>query len=189
MSERRLVATIRVAVTLLLAVALATVLVGFGLSRVVPLTGHRSLMIDGRSMEPTIPLGSVVVVEPVEPSLIRVGDIVSVQSAASSAVFTHRVTRLVDEEGRRLLATKGDGNAAEDPVLVPASAAIGRVAWSAPFLGYLLAYLSLPSGTIFFICLGATLIVALFVLDEWQAEIVEEEALERRLRRGGLEPA
>ena len=51
---------------------------------------------------------------------------------------------------------------------------VGRVDWSFPLLGFLLAYLSLPSGIVFVFCLASTLIVALMVLDDFEAELLLE---------------
>jgi signal peptidase len=189
MSERGVIRAARLALAVALTMVVVSVVGALVLSRALPLTGRQALAIDGRSMEPTIPLGSVVVIEPFGPSSPAVGDVVTIRTGAAQPVFTHRIARLVQEDGRAFVATKGDGNAAEDPVLTPTSQVVGRVAWSVPLLGFLLAYLSLPSGTIFFIGLGATLIVGLFLLDEWEAEIAEEEAFGSALARGGLEAA
>ena len=78
-------------------------------------------------MEPTIPLGSAVVVVPSPRPTSRVGDVVSLQVGEQRAVFTHRIVRLAEREGAVWLETQGDANAAPDPSLVPATAVIGRV--------------------------------------------------------------
>ena len=90
-----------VASRLSIGVALGILIVGastvFILSRVVPLTGRQTLIIDGRSMEPTVPFGSAVVVTPVPPADLRVGDVVSLRSGPEHAIFTHHIVCLAGD--------------------------------------------------------------------------------------------
>jgi len=55
----------------LLAAIVLVALFGFVLGRLAPLAGRQSLIIGGRSMEPAIPLGAAVVVEPVAATALR----------------------------------------------------------------------------------------------------------------------
>ena len=68
-------------VSLLVVVVLAVIL-----GRVVPLTGRTTLLIGGGSMEPAIPLGAAVVIEPVDGSKLQVGDVVSLRSGPGIAL-------------------------------------------------------------------------------------------------------
>lgn len=142
------------------------VLVGLLLGRGVPLTGRDTLIIGGRSMEPTIPIGSAVVIEPVSAAQLRVGDVVTIRVGPKPSVFTHRVVRLLTLDGQPYIETKGDANARPDPATTPASAIIGRVDWSIPFAGYLLALMSLPMGIAFVIGLGVTLVLVAVLLED-----------------------
>lgn len=142
-------------------------LVAFGviLGRGVPMSGRQTLIIGGRSMEPTIPLGSAIVIDPVAPADIAVGDVVTMKVGPRQSVFTHRVTRLLTLDGVPHVATQGDANDAPDGATIPASAVIGRVAWFIPFAGLLLALLSVPIGVMFVLGLGITLAVTAFLLE------------------------
>ncbi len=84
-------------------------------------------------MEPTIPLGAAVIVEPVAPADLAVGDIVSLRSGPQRAVFTHRIIRIADRDGEVWIETQGDANDAPDPSITPATAVIGRVAVIIPW--------------------------------------------------------
>jgi signal peptidase len=149
-------------------VALAgIVLVGVGLGRLVPLAGGSTLIVTGGSMEPAIPAGAAIVTRAVAPDTIAVGDVVSIRTTPSSATFTHRVTRLVEHDGRPWLETKGDANTDADPALVPASSVVGRVELTVPYAGYLLRLLSTPAGILFVVSLAATLLVAGRLLEPW----------------------
>ncbi|HEY7970322.1 MAG TPA: signal peptidase I, partial [Candidatus Limnocylindrales bacterium] len=141
------------------------VLAGVVLGKLVPLTGRETLAIGGRSMEPAIPLGSAVVVVPVDPAGLAAGDVVSMRVAEANAIFTHRIEAVVDRADGRYVRTKGDANPDADPTLVKASAIIGRVELSIPYLGYLLALLSIPTGVIFVVGLAATLLAIAWLLE------------------------
>jgi signal peptidase I len=145
----------------LVAVVLGAVVLG----RVVPMTGNQTLIIGGSSMEPTLPLGSAVVIRPVDAVGISVGDIVSVQSGDGRAIYTHRVIRRLALDGVPYLETKGDNNADSDAATVPATAVIGRVMLVVPLMGFLLTWLSAVSGVAFVLGLGALLVLTAMLVD------------------------
>ena len=86
-------------------------------------------------MEPAIHLGSAIVVEPVDPRSLAVGDVVSLRSGPNRAIFSHRIIRVVVRDGAVWIETKGDANAAADPSLTPASQVIGRASATIPMAG------------------------------------------------------
>ena len=153
------------------------VLFGLVLSRLAPLAGRQSLIIGGRSMEPAIPLGAAVVVEPVAATALVPGDVISLRLSGGTVV-THRLSRVVARDDGLWFETKGDANEGPDPALVPATELLGRVAWTFPFAGYLLRLLALPSGLLMFAGLGGALFVAGRLLDEEAANAAEEAARE-----------
>ena len=129
------------------------------LGRIVPLIGHPTFVVAGPSMEPSIPIGSAVVLDHVPPSSLAVGDVVSLRSGAGRAIFTHRIVRLAERDGGLWLETKGDANATPDPSLTAVTDVIGRVGVYIPHAGYLLTLYSAPSGILFSISLGLVLLV------------------------------
>jgi hypothetical protein len=68
-------------------------------------------------------------------------------------------------DGQVAIETRGDANLTEDPSLTPASAVIGRVTLTIPFAGFLVALLSIPSGVLFVIAIGAVLLLISWLLD------------------------
>jgi signal peptidase I len=161
---------------LLLALILTT-LVGVALGKLVPLAGGQALAVGGRSMEPAIPMGSAVVVTPVDADQLAVGDVVSLVAGKSNTVFTHRIVRIVEHDGTTLLETRGDANSAADPTLVPVEAVIGRVGWTIPFAGYLITLLSLPIGVAFVLGVAIGLLSC-----AWLLETLELRDTTRRTR-------
>ena len=84
------------------------------------------------SMEPEIPVGSMVFVQAAQPETLAPGDVIAFQK--NGAVITHRVTE--NDAAAALLHTKGDANAEEDLQTVPYGDVIGIVTGHAPFVGY-----------------------------------------------------
>lgn len=100
------------------------------------------------SMEPLIPVGSLVYVEPVQPEEIVAGDVIAFRSGNS--VVVHRVVENKAED--REFVTKGDANAAEDIRAAAYSDLIGRVFSHIPVLGSLLVLYTSTMGKVCAIC-------------------------------------
>jgi signal peptidase I len=112
---------------------------------VVPaVTGAERFTIAGGSMEPSIPLGSLVIVRPVAAEEIRVGDVITFQLVSGEpAVATHRVVAVgVAGDGSRTFTTRGDANAAPDADPVIPEQVRGVVQYAIPGIGWINAVLT-----------------------------------------------
>lgn len=88
------------------------------------------------SMTPGIPVGSVVIVRPVDPATLRVGDVATYQVEEGKEVFiTHRVTKVRTNGDDLRFRFQGDANRAPDRELVPAGAVRGKVWFHVPYVG------------------------------------------------------
>lgn len=78
--------------------------------------GFSLIMFKTGSMTPTIPAGSVALVQKIPASEIAVGDVVTVDRTDALPI-THRVTSVQpgEGEGTRIITMKGDANDVEDP--------------------------------------------------------------------------
>ena len=90
------------------------------------------------SMEPAIPVGSLVFVEPADPADLAGGDVVTYRGRlseqdVSTSVITHRV--VANDPQSKELETKGDANNGMDILPVPYGEVIGKVVFSVPLLG------------------------------------------------------
>jgi signal peptidase len=96
----------------------------------------RSVIVYSGSMEPTLPVGCLAVISPVEPASIKIGDIIAFHPTADPKVtIAHRVVEII--EGTSLsFRTKGDANDAADMDSVPAANLVGRITWDVPYIGY-----------------------------------------------------
>ena len=130
------------------------------LIRLAPMTGHELITITGGSMEPAIPIGSMVAISPVEPATIAVGDIVTVR-AGNGVLVTHRVARILDDTSGRRFELRGDANTGPDASLVRAPALVGRVVLAIPVLGSLRSVLADPAG----LAAAAVLVASLFAAE------------------------
>lgn len=100
-------------------------------------TGSVPLSVLTRSMEPTLPPGTLVVVRPVAAADVRIGDVVTYQlQSGRPEVVTHRVVAIgSSSDGTRRFVLRGDANDAVDPAPVIPAQIRGEVWYSVPWLG------------------------------------------------------
>lgn len=161
-------------------ILLFLLLVGFSLfTHIAPLTGRQLFIIVGGSMEPTIPIGSLVIVTKTDPMTIAVGEVVTIR-ADNGIVVTHRVTQVVDLQGSRSFQLQGDANQSSDGGMVPARAIVGAARQYVPYAGYAQDFLSKIPGFAAALALLGALFVAYMLLEmlEPPARAVPEPAPE-----------
>ena len=105
------------------------------------LLGLDRYVIDGHSMEPTIPYGSVVYDEAVPTSSLAVGDVITFEPPPEFAVdqlVTHRIYEIgKTDTGIRTYRTKGDNNDDVDPwTMTLDQDTQARVKYHIPYVGY-----------------------------------------------------
>jgi signal peptidase I len=120
--------------------ALFILVVALGLAVIVIPAATKSvpLTVLTSSMEPGLPPGTLLIVRPVEPADIRIGDVVTYQIRSGEPdVITHRVTAITTTAAGELsFALQGDNNGAPDPDPVRAVQVQGRLWYSLPYLGW-----------------------------------------------------
>lgn len=100
-------------------------------------TGVQFVTVLSGSMSPTFDRGAVLVVRPVEPAAIKVGDVIVYRQAHdATSTVAHRVTAVNGDGSSASLETKGDANEMPDRDLVPVADVVGRVEFDVPLLGY-----------------------------------------------------
>ncbi len=125
------VASVVVSWTLVVSVLLCVGVLAQVLSKgYVSIAGYSLFRVVTGSMEPEVPVGSLLVSKSVDIDEIQVGDIINFRAQESGMlgmVITHRVIqRYEDEEGNILLETKGDANRYADGYLVEDVNLIGK---------------------------------------------------------------
>jgi signal peptidase I len=104
--------------------------------------GLNRYVINGHSMEPTIPYGSVAFDESVPIADLAVGDVITFKPPPEYAVnqlVTHRIHAIgKTDTGERTFTTKGDNNSAPDPwTMTFDQDTQARVKFHVPYVGYL----------------------------------------------------
>lgn len=109
------------------------------------LFGWQLFAVQTGSMEPAIPVGSIIAVQPVPASGLKVGDVITFADRNRPEMrVTHRIVSLETRDGQQVAITKGDANNTTDSWNVPLQSAIGRVAFHLPLVGYAVYWLSSP---------------------------------------------
>ena len=121
----------------------------FGLKSFTVLTG---------SMEPEINAGDVVIVKNIAQKDIKVGDVITYSVGNSEQTVTHRVTEIVQQNGKTYYKTKGDNNNSADSDLVEYANILGTVGFKIAKLGLILNALKTTGGIAF---------LALLILISW----------------------
>ena len=103
------------------------------------------------SMAPEIPVGSLIVVQPVDPGDLQEEDIIAYYR--DNVVITHRITSNNTLEGK--ITTKGDANEQEDIFEVTYNQVIGKVTWHAPLLGGIAQVLTSTAGKVYLLAVLA----------------------------------
>jgi len=125
---------------------------------VLPITGnYRVMMVLSGSMEPSIKIGSLVIVKPADS--YKIGDIISFQKKGDLEPTTHRIEEVRVAGGEMLYTTKGDANNASDRTEVAASDIKGKVLFSIPYLGYVINFVQKPLGFMLMIIIPAIIII------------------------------
>jgi signal peptidase len=125
--------TISAALLILVAALGVAVIVVPAITHSVPLT------VLTESMKPGLPPGTLLIVRPVDPANIRLGDVVTYQiKSGEPGVITHRVIAITTsaKDGEKRFILQGDNNSAADPEPVRPVQVQGRLWYSVPYLGW-----------------------------------------------------
>ena len=105
------------------------------------IAGYDTYVVVSGSMEPAIPVRSIVFAKEKDPQLLQAGDvIVFVDPAISTTPITHRVVSNNTSDGT--VITKGDANPAEDPDPITYDNIKGKVDAHVPRMGYVASMLT-----------------------------------------------
>lgn len=98
------------------------------------ITGAKCYAVTSDSMADRLERGDAVFSKPVDFEELKVGDIITVK-VGNAGYFTHRIVDI--DSQAKTVTTRGDANAADDPMPTEEKQIVGRLIFSIPFLGYL----------------------------------------------------
>ncbi len=122
------------------------------------LAGVRYLCVLSPSMEPELPVGSLVVIVPADPARVRPGDNLAYMTGGS--IVTHKV--LLNDTTERTLKTKGIAGKLEDAP-VPYEAVLGVERLCVPGAGRVMSAIKTPAGKTVLITAGALTVLVLLI--------------------------
>ncbi|MCK9401661.1 MAG: signal peptidase I [Bacteroidales bacterium] len=137
-------------------------LAGFALLFIIsifPITGNIKIMsVLSGSMEPSIHTGSIVVVKP--SSEYKVGDVITFgRISKTQTPTTHRIHEMKVVGGETIYITKGDANNAPDTKEITGKDIVGKVLFTAPYVGYAVNTAKKPFGFMLIIIVPAMIII------------------------------
>jgi len=146
-------------------VVAVTVPAAFGLHPMTVLTG---------SMRPMIQPGDMVVDEPISPSQIRVGDIVTFREPHGTRTITHRVRQVSISEGQARVTTRGDANDTVEKWQVPVTGSVGRVVYQVPKIGYPVTWSHTRNGRLALVSIPALMLAMWAMVKIWRSTEKDE---------------
>ena len=140
--------------------------------------GYTELAVLTGSMQPTIPVGSLIYVKEVDPATLEPGDVITYRLEGDTMV-THRVIETNPTEG--YLITQGDAN--EDPDgEITFDRIVGKMDFHLPYLGYISMNIRTKTG-IFAICGTLIAIILLTFVPEIFAPDSPEDKQEQEKKQ------
>ncbi|MDP3941881.1 MAG: signal peptidase I [bacterium] len=169
---------------ILLFVVLPLVILTLLTSQTDLIRGYKSFVVVSGSMEPTVPVGSIVYSQ--KSGGYQKGDVISFKNSKGQTV-THRIISVVKESPKQeipsketpiLYKTKGDANNTADTASVLSGDVLGKVFFQVPYVGRVIGFIKTPVGFGLLIILPA----ALFILSElWNIKKEIEKEVEKRV--------
>ena len=132
----------------ILGVVLIAAVAGACLCLVLPkIAGFDTYVVVSGSMEPAIPVGSLVYSKEADPATLSEGDVIVFKTKEhGDTPITHRVVS--NDTAKGIIITKGDANAHEDAEPLMYENVVGRVVAHVPRVGFIAAMLASTLGRI-----------------------------------------
>jgi signal peptidase len=126
----------------------------------VPIPGNYEIkVVKSGSMEPAIHVGSIVVIKPA--SSYAVGDVITFGEDTKTQIpTTHRIVKIEGTGSQMAFTTKGDANDTEDQTSTSVARVKGKMLFTVPYAGYVLAFARTKLG--FFLLVGIPALVVFF---------------------------
>ena len=145
-------------------------------SRTPLILGIRSFVILTGSMQPTLPVGSVIFTQNFP--TYQTGDIVAFKSG--DVTVTHRIIDFETKDNNILYKTQGDANNTPDSQLIPQEKILGKVYYHLPYLGKLTMFLKTMPGFLALIVFPAFVFI-IFEIVNIKNELTKE--IEKKLMK------
>ena len=130
---------------------------------------YRTFTVLSGSMDPTIPVGSMIFDRQVDAAELAPGDVVTFHPPGQGdKLVSHRVVRIEKTKAGRFLVTRGDANGVADDWRIPAQGRGLRYEFHVPYLGYVVGGLLTPVGRMIALTLAALWLGGLALWTIWR---------------------
>lgn len=128
--------------------------------------GFCPLIVLTGSMEPEISSGDLIICKQIDGSKVQVGDVLAFfdPDSTGTAVLTHRVTQITEQDGALAFITKGDANNTEDRTPVPADNLVGQYQFKISGAGNVAMFMQTTAGLVVCVIVPLVLLVAYDVI-------------------------
>lgn len=143
----------------LLLINIILIIEGFTNPDEVPaLAGYSPMMVLTDSMSPKIKSGDLIVIKEIDPTTLKVDDIITFFDPAGNGqtTVTHRILKIENIGGKLMFETQGDNNNTPDRLLVEAEAVIGIYLFRIPIVANIIMFMQTVPGLI--LCIFVPLI-------------------------------
>lgn len=136
-----------------------------------------------QSMHPKIKAGDIIVTYRNDDNKYKKGDVITFVSSSEvtgGVTITHRIKKVVKQDGILFYETKGDNNNAADASYVPASNVFGKVIVTIPKMGTLQQFLVTKTGWVVAIVLPSLAIIIYDILKMFKAVVPKKKIKDDR---------
>lgn len=160
---KRIVGTLVIVLVSVIVLGLAAITIG---PRLFP---YQALVVRSGSMEPTIPIGSIVFYRSIQATDVKVGDvIVFSEPGQPNTKVTHRVFSIGNGPTGRYFITKGDANGGPDNWHIPAVGTGWKAAFHLPYVGYILFDIQSTYGRLLLLLVPAAVLALITLWEIWE---------------------
>lgn len=129
------------------------------------LFGFNMLNVETGSMEPVLPVNTLVFVQSAEPETIKEGDVITFVINEKGTLATHRVINI--NSGKRIFVTKGDANNTDDGS-ISWDNVVGVMRFKIPKIGGVFQIITAPENRPLIITVIVILLVGIFI---WETAV------------------
>ncbi len=140
---------------------------------VLTVVGYKPVAVYSGSMQPTIPVGGLVLDRAIPAREVAIGDVITFSDPyVKGRLVTHRVVDILQTPRGLAYRTKGDANPGRDPWTIRLADQVGRVSFSVPVAGYILFYAHTREVRGALICFAALALVFGMLRWIWRKEAI-----------------
>lgn len=142
--------------------------------------GQRTAVVLSGSMEPALSPGDVLIERGVEPSQVRIGQIVTFHEPGTDRMLTHRVRKIENRGARLVFTTKGDADNSVQRWSIGAGGELGQPVRLIPKIGHAVMFAKTPLGFFAIVLLPLLALGGFEIFRIWRPRTPRDALMEAR---------